>query len=449
MTITFAFKTRVHLNNKQRSVFNRWSGSRRFVFNYALEQCIQHREENNDKLQLSLLKVINQRFNAGKYPAGFVKKTKSLPLIGTGEHEWFRDIPSSIGQAAIKTDLKEGWKRFLSGQSRPPKYQGRSRRKSFNLSREEFKKNKIHNRYIILPKELGRARLGDLPKWFHQCHLLGSTFSCIANQWYVSFTLKMPEELYYKHISNRKPEVGVDIGVAVYAALDNGEKYYSPESLKRLQARSEAIQRKISANDRHRVLTAVNQCDKCKMKGINGRQDQKLFCNDCRTQLRGQSAKMRKLQASLQRCKSRQAKIRNDMSHQLSTKLVKQYDKVVIEDLSVRNMTASAKGDAENPGSKVKQKAGLNKAILNVAPYKLRCQLEYKADRMVGTVIAVNPYNTSKECSECGHTSTDNRKNQSVFICQECGYSHNADVNAAKNILARSKETSDDKTKAE
>jgi len=49
-------------------------------------------------------------------------------------------------------------------------------------------------------------------------------------------------------------------------------------------------------------------------------------------------------------------------------------------------------------------------------------------------LVAVPPHNTSRQCSECGHTSGDNRKRQEQFTCVECGFSANADWVAAMNI---------------
>jgi len=50
-------------------------------------------------------------------------------------------------------------------------------------------------------------------------------------------------------------------------------------------------------------------------------------------------------------------------------------------------------------------------------------------------VVAVNPAYTSQTCSACGCVNRENRPDQATFCCIECGYSDNADVNAAKNIL--------------
>ncbi len=68
---------------------------------------------------------------------------------------------------------------------------------------------------------------------------------------------------------------------------------------------------------------------------------------------------------------------------------------------------------------------------------ELRGFIEYKA-RFAGVlVVAVNPRNTSKACSACGHIASANRRSQSEFVCVQCGYSSNADFNAACNIATR------------
>ncbi len=109
---------------------------------------------------------------------------------------------------------------------------------------------------------------------------------------------------------------------------------------------------------------------------------------------------------------------------------------VVLEDLSVRSMSRSARGTVDAPGRKVRAKAGLNKSILDQGWAEFRRQLEYKQTWRGGIVVAVDPRNTSRTCPLCGHVSAENRKIQGVFRCVRCGYAADADVNAARNILA-------------
>lgn len=109
---------------------------------------------------------------------------------------------------------------------------------------------------------------------------------------------------------------------------------------------------------------------------------------------------------------------------------------IVIEDLKVSNMSKSAKGTAEQHGSNVKAKAGQNRSILDQGWYEMRRQLEYKQPWRGGQVLAIPPAYTSQRCACCGHTNKVNRLSQSKFVCLECGYTGNADINGARNILA-------------
>ena len=121
-----------------------------------------------------------------------------------------------------------------------------------------------------------------------------------------------------------------------------------------------------------------------------------------------------------------------------TTELVRSYDLIVIEDLKVKNMSRSSKGTRENPGKNVAQKRGLNRSIRSQAWALLRKRLKDKAANATSpvVVIPINPKFTSQTCPQCEHVAEDNRKSQAVFSCINCGHTTNADINAAKNILA-------------
>ena len=68
---------------------------------------------------------------------------------------------------------------------------------------------------------------------------------------------------------------------------------------------------------------------------------------------------------------------------------------------------------------------------------QLRAFLEYKAALAGVPLFAVDPRNTSRECSACGHTDKRNRPNQSTFRCKACGHAEHADTNAARVISGR------------
>jgi len=128
--------------------------------------------------------------------------------------------------------------------------------------------------------------------------------------------------------------------------------------------------------------------------------------------------------------------VRRDYLHKVSNAISKNHAMIVIEDLQVSNMSKSAKGNSENPGRNVRAKSGLNRSILDQGWHKLRRQLEYKQFWCGGDIVAIPPQNTSRRCSACGHIAKENRTTQSKFLCVACGYTANADLNAAQNIRA-------------
>jgi putative transposase len=190
--------------------------------------------------------------------------------------------------------------------------------------------------------------------------------------------------------------VGVDRGIVVSAALSTGKLLHCPGLRPAERARLRLLQRKLArarkgSNRRARVKTAIA------------------------------------------RLKAREADRRKDWAEQASTALARRFDLIRIENLHTANMTRSARGTAEQPGRRVRQKAGLNRGILASGWGLLARRLEDKAP---GRVEKIPPAYTSQRCSECGHVAADSRESQALFRCTACGYTEHADVNAAKNIAA-------------
>ena len=121
--------------------------------------------------------------------------------------------------------------------------------------------------------------------------------------------------------------------------------------------------------------------------------------------------------------------------HKLSTQIARGHALVCPEDPRVHAMSASAAGTQEAPGKRVRQKAGLNRSILDQGWSMFKDQLAYKLEWRGGELVLVHPAYTSQRCHACAHTHADNRKGE-VFRCRSCGHTDHADVNAAKNILA-------------
>jgi transposase, IS605 OrfB family, central region len=126
---------------------------------------------------------------------------------------------------------------------------------------------------------------------------------------------------------------------------------------------------------------------------------------------------------------------RLDHAHKIALWLVRHHDVIAHEDLRISNMTRSATGTMQQPGSNVAQKAGLNRSILDAGWGQFLTILAGKAESAGRLVIAVDARHTSRTCPDCGHRVRENRVTQAEFVCVACGYLAHADVNAAQNIL--------------
>lgn len=136
------------------------------------------------------------------------------------------------------------------------------------------------------------------------------------------------------------------------------------------------------------------------------------------------------------------AKVRRqrlDGAHKSALALVRGYDLIVHKNLAIRNMTRRAAPRPDGQGGFLPNgataKSALNFSILDAGWGVFLRILAGKAEWAGRELIAVNPRNTSRTCSRCGHCAKENRVTQAVFRCTACGHAAHADVNAAVNIL--------------
>jgi putative transposase len=165
----------------------------------------------------------------------------------------------------------------------------------------------------------------------------------------------------------------------------------------------------------------------------------------------GRLAAAQQALARCQRRSKRRAKVRErvaahhgkvrrrrlDHAHKTALDLVRRYDLIAHEDLRITNMTRSASGTVERPGSNVAQKTGLNRSIHDAGWGVFLNVLRAKAESAGRVVVAVNPRDTSRTCPQCGHCASGNRVTQADFACVRCGYTGHADVVGAINVLSR------------
>ena len=143
--------------------------------------------------------------------------------------------------------------------------------------------------------------------------------------------------------------------------------------------------------------------------------------------------------ACIARLRAREADRRKDWCEKTSTGLARRFDLIRFEDLNIRNMTAKPKArpDPDRPGAylpnRAHAKSGLNRAILAQGWGLL---VQRTIDKAPGRVEKVRAAYTSLRCSACGWIDKNSRNSQAGFSCVYCGFSCNADENAAINIAA-------------
>ena len=172
--------------------------------------------------------------------------------------------------------------------------------------------------------------------------------------------------------------------------------------------------------------------------GIEGN-EKKVF-----SLLKGSVRSKNRIKADKHLMKITQSKVdvRSDRNHWVSHKIANKYDFIVFENLKLKNMTKSAKGDNVIPGKNVKAKSGLNKKMLDTALGSFKEMVSYKAKYQGKEVVVVDPKYTSITCGRpwCRHVSKSNRKPGKPFKCVKCRYTKDSDNNAADNIKIKGKE---------
>ncbi|MGP3990841.1 RNA-guided endonuclease InsQ/TnpB family protein [Streptomyces sp. 3N207] len=230
-----------------------------------------------------------------------------------------------------------------------------------------------------------------------------------GHRWYASVLCKVQMDLPSPTRSqSERGRVGVDLGVKYLAALSKPLHANEPGSA-------------VVANPRHvrdaaRRLTRAQQALSRTRKGSSRRERTKRRVGRLHHEL---------------------AERREAHLHQLTKRLATEFSEIAVEDLNVAGMTRSARGTTEAPGRKVRQKAGLNRAILDASPGELRRQLAYKT-KWYGSKLAVLDrwWPSSKTCSDCGWQNPHLTLSDRTFACgnETCGLQLDRDMNAARNI---------------
>ena len=298
---------------------------------------------------------------------------------------WLQDMPYAPVRYTLKHQA-DAWRRFFDGAGGWPRFKRRGR-DSVTIPENV----RIEDNRLWFPRLgwLALRRRGGNP--YPEGHPVKAVLKRAGGRW-------MATVCYEVEVPGRADDstvTGIDRNVRQVASCDGqAVRFHHGPDTTRLEARTRRYQRRMARQQR----------------GSNRRE---------RTRRR------------LARTTQRLATVRHNWHHQVSRRLAT--GTVVLENLSTRSMTKSAKGTAEEPGTNVRAKTGLNRVILATGWGALEQMLAYKAPR----VVKVSAKDTSRTCHACGHVDPASRQSQATFQCVACGHADHANANAARNIRRR------------
>lgn len=356
---------------EQCSRFDEIAGACRFVFNAAVEQ----------------RKTWGRRHAISRW-------SQSRELTECRRQiDWLGAIPREPLESAL-ADVSDAFSRFFQSKGGFPRFRRKGEDDRFRYTHgAQIRLERLGSKSgrVKLPV-IGWVRLRGYRPAFGV--IRAATVRRRGGHWFVSLMLlsDAPEA------APCSSSVGIDRGVVAFAATSDGTLHVAPSHFASIQKRLGNAQRQLARRKRG-------------------------------------SANYKKTCARISRLHMRAADARKDYLHKLSKDIAKNHGFVALEALKVGSMTRSASGTVEAPGRNVRQKAGLNRAILDKGWGMFATFLRYKLEERGGELIMVGPAYTSQTCAECGAISRESRKSQSAFECVACGHADNADVNAARNII--------------
>ncbi len=360
-----AYKFRIYPRKNQEVMLNRTLDTCRDLYNNSLA-------ERKRQAELNKLKKEFEVFPWGK--SDWINYYDQKRKLAATKTSFQKEVYSQVLQDVIKR-VDRSFKNFHNGFGYP-RFQGRNRYNSFTYPQSGFG---LENEKISLSK------IGKIKIILHR-EIKGKIKTCTImkdiDQWYVSFSCEIEEPVIPVEI---KAETGIDVGLSSLITMSNGGQIKPPEFLRGSGDKLTLEQKRLSR----------------KRKGSQNRNKQRIIVAKVHRKIRNQ---------------------RTDFAHKTSRKLVDSFDRIVFEDLRIKNMM---------------QNHHLAKSISDAGWNQLISLTRSKAEYAGKIVELVNARNTSQNCSRCGNSVA---KDLSVRVhsCPFCGLELDRDHNAAINILNRS-----------
>lgn len=292
------------------------------------------------------------------------------------EYQWLNDVSCVPLQQSLR-HLQTSYSNFFKGRAKYPNFKNKDSKQSAEYTSSAFKWDGTN---LKLAKQSEPLNI----RWSRKFTGRPTTITISkdkTNRYFVSILVE--EEVKLLPVINSV--VGVDLGIKDVVVLSDGTRSGNPKFTKKYEAKLAKYQRRLAK----------------KQKGSNNR---------------------RKAKQKVARIYAKIADSRQDFTHKLTSKLIRENQVICIESLSVKNMVKNHK---------------LAKAIQDVNWGELVRQLNYKANWYGRTLVAIDRwFPSSKRCSCCGYTLPRLDLGTRTWVCPECHSELDRDVNAALNIKA-------------
>ncbi|WP_405835741.1 RNA-guided endonuclease InsQ/TnpB family protein [Streptomyces sp. NBC_01518] len=355
-----AFKYRCYPTGEQAAELSRTFGCVRLVYNKALEE--RTRAWYSEQLRIS-----------------YVQSSAALTQWKKTEELAFLTEVSSVPLQQALRHLQTAFGNFFAKRAKYPRFKSKKKsRASAEYTRSAFtwREGRLTLAKMADPLDIRWSR--PLPEGSEPTTVTVSRDR--AGRWFVS--LLCDDRIAQAPATTNA--VGIDAGITSLVTLSTGEKVTNPRHERRDRARLTRAQRELSR----------------KAKG---------------------SANREKARRKVARVHARIADRRRDHLHKLTTRLVRENQTVVIEDLTVRNLLKNHT---------------LARAISDASWTHLRSMLEYKCAWYGRELVVIDRwFPSSKLCGACGTVAEKMPLNVRAWTC-DCGAVHDRDINAARNILA-------------
>ena len=356
-----AYKYRFYPSPEQAAELSRTFGCVRKVYNLALAARTEAWYQRAERVSYAQSSALLTAW----------KRSEDLAYLG--------EVSSVPLQQALR-HLQGAFAAFWEKRAAYPRFKSRKRSRAsaeYTRSAFRYRDGRLWLAKMTAPLDIRWSR--PLPGGAQPSTVTVSRDS--AARWFVSLLCECP-------MVSTPPGhavVGIDAGITSLVTLSTGEKITNPQHERRDRARLALAQRRMAR----------------KARG---------------------SANRAKARLKVARAHARIADRRRDFLHKLTTRLVRDNQAVVIEDLNVRGMLGNHH---------------LARAISGAAWGDLRAMLEYKCDWYGRDLVVIDRwFPSSKTCSACGRTVARLALGTREWACPSCGARHDRDINAAKNILA-------------